>query len=241
MAIRGHEDTESNLIQLLELRSDDCPSLKVWLRERHYFSPVIVNSQIRLMGLDLLKSLLCDIRSAEIFSVVVDEATDVSCKEQMVVCIRWVDEDFMVHEDPVELIHLSRTDASTITSALKDCLLRFCLPLEQCRGQAYDGASNMSGYLNGVAAQIQKEISSAIYVHCLAHCTNLCLQTVGRQCTPVRDALDLVMELTQLIRYSPNEQPCSLIFKADLLHKLQASSHYVQHNGLCILVLSTLS
>ena len=54
----------------------------------------------------------------------------------MVVCIRWVDEDFMVHEDPVELIHLLRTDASTITSALKDCLLRFCLPLEQCRGQA---------------------------------------------------------------------------------------------------------
>ena len=114
LAIRGHEDTESNLIQLLQLRSDDCPSLKTWLRERHYFSPVIVNSQIRLMGLDLLKSLLCDIRSAEIFSVVVDEATDVSCKEQMVVCIRRVDEDFMVHEDPVKLIHLPRTDASTI-------------------------------------------------------------------------------------------------------------------------------
>ena len=61
----------------------------------------------------------------------------------------------------------------------------------------------MSGYLNGVAVQIQMEIPSAIYVHCLAHCTNLCLQTVGRQCIPVRDALDLVMELSQLIRYSP--------------------------------------
>ena len=33
LAIRSHEDTESNLIQLLELRSDDCFSLKAWLRE----------------------------------------------------------------------------------------------------------------------------------------------------------------------------------------------------------------
>ena len=61
----------------------------------------------------------------------------------------------------------------------------------------------MSGHLNGVAAQIQKEFPSALYVHCLAHCTNLCLQSVGRQCIPVRDALDLVMELSQLVRYSP--------------------------------------
>ena len=50
---------------------------------------------------------------------------------------------------------------------------------------------------------IQKEFPSALYVHCLAHCTNLCLQGIGRQCVPVRDALDLVMELSQLIRYSP--------------------------------------
>ena len=121
----------------------------------------------------------------------------------MTVCIRWVDEDFSIHEDPVELIHLPKTDSNTFTCALKDSLIRLCLPISQCRGQAYDGASNMSGHSNGVAAQIQKEFPSALYVHCLAHCTNLCLQSVGRQCIPVRDALDLVIELSQLIRYSP--------------------------------------
>lgn len=110
---------------------------------------------------------------------------------------------FLIHEDPVELIHIPKTDSNTLTSAMKDSLIRLCLPISQCRGQAYDGASSMSGHLNGVAAQIQKEFPSALYVHCLAHCTNLCLQSVGRQCIPVRDALDLVMELSQLIRYSP--------------------------------------
>ena len=115
------------------------------------------------------------------------------------VCIRWVDEDFSVHEDPVELIHLPKTDSNMLTSVLKDSLIRLCPPISQCRGQADDGASNMSGHLNGVAAQIQKDLPSALYIHCLAHCTNLCLQSVGRQCIPVQDALVLVIEVSQLI------------------------------------------
>lgn len=79
-------------------------------------------------------------------------------------------------------------------------MVRLCLPLSQCRGQAYDA---MSGHLNGVAAQIERVAPAAVFVHCFAHCTNLCLQTVGHQCLPIRDALDLVMELSKLIRYSP--------------------------------------
>jgi len=61
----------------------------------------------------------------------------------------------------------------------------------------------MSGHINGVAAQIQRVEPSAIFVHCLAHCTNLCLQEVGKQVLCIREALDIVMELSQLIRYSP--------------------------------------
>ena len=56
----------------------------------------------------------------------------------------------------------------------------------------------MRGHLNSVAAEIQSGKPATLYVHCLAHCTNLCLQTV-----PIRDALDLVMGVADLIRYSP--------------------------------------
>ena len=97
------------------------------------------------------------------------------------VTIRWVDSDFQIHETPVELIQVPKTDSETLTSVLKDCLVRLALPISQCRGQAYDGASNMSGHISGVAARIQECESTAIFVHCLAHCTNLCLQKVGSQ------------------------------------------------------------
>ena len=117
--------------------------------------------------------------------------------------------------------------------------MRFCLPIGQCRGQAYDGASNMLGHINGVAACIQKDEPSAIYVHCLAHCTNLCLQTVGRQVAPVRDALELVREVSQLIRFSPKRSTlsqCSLSFHTVLL----VSNPFVLLAGLFIQELSIL-
>jgi len=34
------------------------------------------------------------------------------------------------------------------------------------RGQGYDGASNMSGYFRGIAAQIQSMNPLALYTHC---------------------------------------------------------------------------
>ena len=82
-------------------------------------------------------------------------------------------------------------------------MIRFSLPLSQCCGQAYDGASTMSGHVSGIAARIQEVEPTAVYVHCLAHSTNLCLQTVGRKISAVREALDLVMELSQFIQFSP--------------------------------------
>ena len=58
--------------------------------------------------------------------------------------------------------------------------IRLPLPISQCQGLAYDGASNTQGHINGVASQVQYIEHSAIRVHYLAHCTNLYLQTVGR-------------------------------------------------------------
>ena len=72
-----------------------------------------------------------------------DEATDVSSKDQLVVCIKRIDTNYATYEDPVELIHIPKTDSSTLTDALKGSLIRFCLLIPQCCGQAYDGTSSV--------------------------------------------------------------------------------------------------
>ena len=56
--------------------------------------------------------------------------------------------------------------------------------MQLCRDQAYDGASNMAGHLNRVAAGLQKEEPEAHFVHlpCLAHSLNLCLHEQLAMC-----------------------------------------------------------
>ena len=61
------------------------------------------------MGLSVLRELLSEIGKAEFCLIIADEATDVSRKEQLVICIRWVDDNLDIHEDPVELLNVPQT------------------------------------------------------------------------------------------------------------------------------------
>ena len=208
LALRGnHEDADSlegNLYQLLLLQAHEDPAMKLWLRKKEYISPEIVNELIMMMGQAVLRQLLKDVRSALWFSLIADEASDISHSEHLSISIRWVDSCYGIHEDSIGLIQLSDTNAQTLFSVIKDVLIRCSLPLSQCRGQAFDGASNMSGIHNGVQALIKREERRAVYVHCLAHSLNLCVQEVAKKCIIVRDVMDFVHELVQLIKFPPN-------------------------------------
>ena len=155
-----------------------------------------------MVGEHLLRSLLSEIRETPWFAIV-DEASDISHNEQMHVSICWLTADYEIHEDPIGLMQVPKTDSRTLTSALKDVLIQCILPLKLCRGQAFDGAANMSGHLWGLGATIKSEQPAALHVHCLTYCLNLCLQDAARCYTFVRGALQLVMDLVQLIKFSP--------------------------------------
>ena len=128
---------------------------------------------------------------------------DVSHNEQMSLSLRWT--DHKTQESIIGLVQLSDTKAQTIFSAIKDTLISMCsLSINQCRGQAYDGTSNMSGINNhGVQALFKAEVEQVLYVHCLAHTLNLCFKNVTKTYAVIRDVLNFVYELTQLIKMSP--------------------------------------
>ena len=54
-----------------------------------------------------------------LFTVIADETADVPNKEQVVVCIRWVDSNFTVHEDFVGLRSVAGTTADEIAGLIK--------------------------------------------------------------------------------------------------------------------------
>lgn len=130
------------------------------------------------MGQHLLRKLLCDIHDAGRFAVLADKTRDISSQEQLAICIRWVDAKFDIHEDHIGLVQLDTTNSDSINECNKRCFkIRCWLPIGQCKGQRYDGASAMMGVPHtGVATQLRKEEPTALPVHCFVHCLNLCLQ-----------------------------------------------------------------
>ena len=172
--------------------------------QRHEcLSPEITNEIITKMGQFVLRDMLSHMKESLFYSILADEATDISHHEQMCLSVRWIYVDLIIHEDALGLFHLTDTKACTIFSAIKDILLRCCLPLCQIRGQAYDGASTMRGIQNGVQALMKANNPKALYVHCLAHNLNLCLKDVTNKCELMRNVMDFIYNIVQLIRFSP--------------------------------------
>lgn len=203
--LRGHDVAESNFMQLLQLRGRDDCRIYEWIKKKtnKYTSPVIQNELLSLLSLRIVRGITDDIQKAKFFTIMIDECTDVSNHEQLVLCLRWVHEDLEVHEDFIGLYHVPNTCSETLVASIKDCLLRMNLNLNRCRGQCYDGASAMAGSKNGVAARILSEEPRALFTHCYGHSLNLAVCDAIKQCKPIQDALDVTYEITKLIKFSP--------------------------------------
>ena len=149
LALRGnYKDGErgeinSNFMQLLLLvASQSNPNIFEWLKrsQNKFTSPDIQNEMLSMMALRIMRDIRSEI-SDKWFTIMVDETTDQSNTEQMVFCLRHVDDHFDVHEEVIGLHSLESTSADSIMSTIKDILLRLNLRMNNCRGQCYDGAS----------------------------------------------------------------------------------------------------
>ena len=143
IALRGDvNEDDSNFIQLLKLRAND-------------------DSQ-QIAGF---------IQNGVWYSIMADELTDSSNREQLIICLRWVDNHLTAHEDFIGLYSVDKIDAATLV--IKDTLICLNLKLEDCRGQCYDGAANMCGIRSGVATQLSAKEPRALFTHCYGHSLDL--------------------------------------------------------------------
>ena len=130
LPLRGHGDEQdSNFIQLMKLRAEDDPKITEWMKKKtdKYISPNIQNEVLKIMALSVLCEIMHSIHEAPFLSVMIDETTDISNKEQVVLCLRWVDKGLEAHEEFIGL-HQVESTASTVLvgvihNAVKKCEL----------------------------------------------------------------------------------------------------------------------
>jgi len=203
LAVRGHGDKDGNFMQLLKLRAADIPELQQWLeRKVDMTSHHVQNEILEMFSHSVVRNICGRIRQADSFAVIVDGTQDISRKEQMSICIRYVDNDLCPHEEFLGLYEPPDTTGKVLAKCITDVLLRLQLPLSALRGQTYDGASNMSGQYKGCQALIREMQPLALYVHCGAHCVNLVAQSVCEAVFLVRDAMESLQELGSLFSQS---------------------------------------
>ena len=79
------------------------------------------------------------------------------------------------------------------------------LGIDNCRGQGYDGASSVSGYINRLSAQVHCINEKAIYTHCHNHRLNL-VAAASCNVQIVRNVLYQIKELSYFFNYSEPRQ-----------------------------------
>jgi len=167
-----------------------------------FTSPEIQNEILKIMATNILRKFQTQLLLGY-FTVMIDETTDLSNTEQVVLVFQWVDDTLSVHEEFVRLYQTDSIAAASLLKIIEDTLLRLNLKFEMCRRQCYDGASVMSVIKNGVAKCISDKEPRAVFTHCYGHALNLAVGDTVKNSKIMKSSLETVHEISKLIKKSP--------------------------------------
>ena len=71
------------------------------------------------MAFNMLRKVARNIQQEKFYSVMGDETADTSNKEQLVLCIIWVDDDLQAHEDFIGIHKIPNATADEIVKVIK--------------------------------------------------------------------------------------------------------------------------
>lgn len=121
LPLRGHGDgSDSNFIQTLKFQSECDFRVSLWLERKgdKFTSPQIQSKMIKIMG--LLRDVISSIQATPFITLMADETTDCTNKEQVVIVLRWVDEDLVVHEDFIGMYEVESIETKVLVTILQD-------------------------------------------------------------------------------------------------------------------------
>ena len=202
-----------NFTQLLIFRGKDDSHIAKRLlaptnrQFKKYTHDEFQNELLDIMAKHFLSDKLAHIHASPFYALMADEYTDISNKEHVSICVRWIDpKGLSVYEDFLGFYEVKNRKSETIFNAIKDVLLRLQLRLSKLRGQTYDGASNIMGRKSGVAAKIKECQKKVLETSCHGHSLNLAVKDVTSQSTTLKDTIGTVGEICILVKFSPKRK-----------------------------------
>ena len=196
--------------------------------EKRYLHQDFQNELLNIMAQHVSRNLLCNISESRVFSIMCGEFTEISNKEQQSFCIGWVDKQLQVHEDFIGFYELTAIKNDTVVSVIKDILIRLQLSLSNCRGETYDGASNMLGRKSGAATQISNIQPKALVNHCYGHSLSFTVKDVTSNYKILNDVVSNVEKIAILVKSSPKREKILGSIK-DNIEQKDSEMDYLSH------------
>ncbi|XP_042022932.1 zinc finger MYM-type protein 1-like [Salvia splendens] len=179
LPFRGHDESTSssnlgNFLELLQLLGQHNVDVSKVLgtnapANNQMTSPRIQKELANACASEVTLAIVKDIRD-RVFTILVDEARDVSLKEQMGVVLRYVNSEGYHN-----------------------------LSLSRVRGQGYDGASNMRGEFNGLKSLILQENPYAMYIHCFSHQLQLIIVAITKGVRVTKDSFNYISMIVNMV------------------------------------------
>ncbi|XP_026819188.1 52 kDa repressor of the inhibitor of the protein kinase-like [Rhopalosiphum maidis] len=147
-----------------------------------YISHRIQNEIIQICGQVIRNDIVSQVNNSIAFSLLADETADIAGKEQLSIGVRYIDINYVVHEEFIGFSEIHILNAEGVS-------------------RRFDGCSTMSGKENGVQAIIRKIYPTACYFHCASHKLNLVVNDQN-SIPEIRNTIGTVKEIIKFFRES---------------------------------------
>lgn len=141
------------------------------------------------MASQVLQRKLIEVQNSNFFSIRCDKYTDTSNKEQLSLCVRWVDKNLEAHED--DTWDPNKSLIWKVTQSLayyRYALIQFNLSLSDLRGQTYDDTSNMMDPRSRVGEPLKKDYQKTLETSCQDYTLSLSMEYITKQSNRISKA-----------------------------------------------------
>ncbi|CAI0404489.1 unnamed protein product [Linum tenue] len=147
-AFRGHDESiestnRGNFIEHLQFLADNNEEIDSVVLDNappnaKYISPEIQKQILHVLAEKVRTHIFEEVGDSK-FSIIVDEASDESNHEQMAIVLRFIDAKGLIQERFFDIVHVEDTTSKTLYSAIRSALSFYKFPIQNLRGQGYDG------------------------------------------------------------------------------------------------------
>lgn len=214
ISFRGHDESltslnRGNFLEMLQLLSKHHALLSCHLKRIQcsknrnrltFLSSVSQNTMILILGELIREKILKSVKSAQVFSIMIDTTTDISNLEQFSLVLRFINDQGLVEERLVALKIATDSTGKGMFNLFSDICEEYGLDWKkQLCAQSYDGAAVMQGQYTGLRTLIQEHNPRAVYIWCFAHTLNLTIVDTCDSCTETRNFFGYIQSLKEFM------------------------------------------